>query len=34
MTIDTCRVWLPLNPPLEGEPDTEVWRDIEVDRIR
>lgn len=31
MTIYRFRVWLLPNPPLAFEPDTEVWRDIEVD---
>lgn len=31
MAIYRFRVWLLPNPPLEFEPDTEVWRDIEVD---
>ena len=31
MTIYRFRVWLLPNPPLEFEPETEVWRDIEVD---
>lgn len=31
MTSYTFRVWLLSNPPLEFEPDEEVWRDIEVD---
>jgi hypothetical protein len=31
MTTYRFRVWLLPNPPLEFEPETEVWRDIEVD---
>jgi hypothetical protein len=31
MTSYRFRVWLLPNPPLEFEPKTEVWRDIEVD---
>lgn len=31
MTIYRFRVWLLPNPPLEFEPETEVWREIEVD---
>ncbi|MEF8863073.1 MAG: hypothetical protein V5A40_15180 [Haloarculaceae archaeon] len=31
MTIYRFRVWLLPNPPLEFEPETDVWRDIEVD---
>ena len=31
MTSYVFRVWLLPNPPLELEPDEEVWRDIEVD---
>jgi hypothetical protein len=31
MTSYRFRVWLHPNPPLEFEPETEVWRDIEVD---
>lgn len=31
MTSYVFRVWLLSNPPLEFEPDEEVWRDIEVD---
>lgn len=31
MTSHRYRVWLLPNPPLEFEPDNEVWRDIEVD---
>ena len=31
MTSYVLRVWLLPNPPLEFEPDEEVWRDIEVD---
>ena len=31
MTVYVFRVWLHPNPPLEFEPDEEVWRDIEVD---
>mgnify|MGYP000326559910 CR=1 FL=1 len=31
MTIYRFRVWLLPNPPLEFEPETEVWRDIEVE---
>jgi len=31
MTTYRSRVWLLPNPPLEFEPETEVWRDIEVD---
>jgi hypothetical protein len=31
MTTYKFRVWLLPNPPLEFEPDTEVWRDIEID---
>lgn len=31
MTIYVFRVWLQPNPPLEFEPEEEVWRDIEVD---
>jgi hypothetical protein len=31
MTNYVFRVWLLPNPPLEFEPDEEVWRDIEVD---
>ena len=30
MTRYRCRVWLLPNPPLEFEPEDEVWRDIEV----
>lgn len=31
MTTYKFRVWLLPNPPLEFEPDTEIWRDIEID---
>jgi len=31
MTTYRFRVWLLPNPPLEFEPESEVWRDIEVD---
>jgi hypothetical protein len=31
MTIYQLRVWLLPNPPLQFEPETDVWRDIEVD---
>lgn len=31
MTSYRFRVWLLPNPPMEFEPETEVWRDIEVD---
>jgi len=31
MTIYRFRVWLSPNPPLGFEPETEVWRDVEVD---
>lgn len=31
MTIYRFRVWLFPNPPLEFEPETDVWREIEVD---
>lgn len=31
MTSYVFRVWLLPNPPLEFEPDEEVWRDIEFD---
>jgi hypothetical protein len=31
MTTYRFRVWLLPNPPLEFEPETEVWRDIEID---
>jgi hypothetical protein len=31
MTTSRFRVWLLPNPPLEFEPETDVWRDIEVD---
>ena len=31
MTRYVFRVWLAPNPPLEFEPEEEVWRDIEVD---
>jgi len=31
MTTYRFRVWLLPNPPLEFKPETEVWRDIEVD---
>jgi hypothetical protein len=31
MTTYRFHVWLLPNPPLEFEPETEVWRDIEVD---
>lgn len=30
MTTYRFRVWLHPNPPLEFEPETEVWRDIEI----
>jgi hypothetical protein len=31
MTIYRFRVWLLPNPPMQFEPETEVWRDIEID---
>lgn len=31
MTTYVFRVWLLPNPPLEFEPDQELWRDIELD---
>jgi hypothetical protein len=31
MTIYRFRVWLLPNPPMQFEPETEVWRDIDVD---
>ena len=31
MTIYRFQVWLFPNPPLEFEPETDVWREIEVD---
>lgn len=31
MTIYRFRMWLLPNPPMQFEPETEVWRDIEVD---
>ncbi|MXV60974.1 hypothetical protein GS429_02635 [Natronorubrum sp. JWXQ-INN-674] len=31
MTSYVFRVWLQPNPPLEFNPDDEVWRDIEID---
>lgn len=31
MTIYTFRVWVLPNPPLQFDPETEVYRDIEVD---
>jgi hypothetical protein len=31
MTIYRFRVWLLPNPPMQFEPETEVWRDIEAD---
>ncbi|ELY45359.1 IS1096 element passenger TnpR family protein [Natronorubrum sulfidifaciens] len=31
MTSYRFRVWLLPNPPLEFEPESEVWRDLEVD---
>ena len=31
MTSYMFRIWLSAHPPLEFEPDEDVWRDIEVD---
>lgn len=31
MTVYRFRVWLFPNPPMEFEPETEVWRDVEIE---